>query len=264
MATTEKRSGDAASKVRIIPEELLQSIPETQPRSGRAYAVMRRAIIEMVLEPGSIVNERAICAELSISRTPLREALLKLQEESLVRIAPAKGTFVARIDLETVFEGHLIRRVLELQMVRLAAQRMSVKAERDLDFIIYQQRRVAKDNDFGRFYELDEELHALITDIGASARVWRVIHSAKAQLDRVRRLAFPLPSHLHTILSEHEAIVAALKQRNPDKAAAAMDIHLSRFFKTLQSLIADKTHLFTDDAKQTLEAFRARDGAGIA
>lgn len=257
MATTEKRFGDTTPKVRVIPEELLKSIPATYPRAGQAYAVMRRAIIEMVLEPGSIVNEKAICAELGISRTPLREALLKLQEESLVRIAPASGTFVARIDLETVFEGHLIRRVLELQMVRLAAQRMSPEAERNLDFNLYQQRRVASDKDFGRFYELDEELHALITDIGASARVWRVIHSAKAQLDRVRRLAFPLPSHLDTIMSEHETIVAALKLRNPDKAEAAMDVHLSRVFTTLQSLIADKTHLFTEDAKQTLQEFRA-------
>ncbi len=257
MATTKTQSGASDAQARIFPEDLLTSIPETHPRSGRAYAVMRRAIIEMLLEPGSIVNEKAICLELGISRTPMREALLKLQDESLVRIAPASGTFIARIDLETVFEGHLIRRVLEMQMVRLAAQRMTAKAERDLDVNLYQQRRVAKDSDFGSFYELDEELHALITDIGASARVWRVIHSAKAQLDRVRRLAFPLPSHLETILSEHEAIVAALKRRDPDAAAAAMDLHLSRVFKTLQSLIVDKNHLFTEDAKQTFDRFRS-------
>lgn len=258
MATIKTQGGPDDTPARIIPEDLLKSIPETHPRSGRAYAVMRRAIIEMLLEPGSMVNEKAICAELGISRTPMREALLKLQEESLVRIAPASGTFIARIDLETVFEGHLIRRVLEIEMVRHAAQRMTTKAERNLDANLYQQKLAARDDDFGRFYELDEELHALISDIGASARVWRVIHSAKAQLDRVRRLAFPLPSHLDTILKEHEAIVTALKQRDPDRATAAMDVHLSRVFKTVQSLIADKTHLFTDDARQTLEEFRAR------
>ncbi|SLN77509.1 GntR family transcriptional regulator [Roseisalinus antarcticus] len=258
MSTTAKRTKDTSSATRIIPEDLLVSIPQTHTRSGRAYAIMRRAIIEMVLEPGSIVNEKAICAELGVSRTPLREALLKLQDESLVRIEPATGTFVARIDLETVFEGHLIRRLLELEMVKLGAQRMTTSAERNLDVNLYKQKRVASDNDFGQFYELDEEFHEIITGIGASHRVWRVIHSAKAQLDRVRRLAFPLPSHLETILSEHEAIVMALKMRNPEKAAEAMDRHLSRVFKSVQSLIADKTHLFTDDARQTLEEFRAR------
>lgn len=253
-----KNLQEAGESTRIIPQDLLRGVPENLNRSGWTYAIMRRAIIEMALQPGSIVNEKAICAELGVSRTPLREALLKLQDESLVRIAPATGTFVARIDLETVFEGHLIRRVLELEMVRLAAQRMTARAERDLDFNLYRQRQVASDNDFGQFYELDEEFHEIVTEIGASERVWRVIHSAKAQLDRVRRLAFPLPSHLDTILTEHEAIVTALKLRDPDKAAEAMDVHVSRVFKTVQSLIADKTHLFTDDARQTLEEFRSR------
>jgi DNA-binding GntR family transcriptional regulator len=234
----------------LFPEWLLESAPQDQQRAVRAYVIMRRAIIEMVLAPGSAVNERRICEELGISRTPLREALLKLHDEALVEIAPNTGTRVSRIDLETVFEGHLVRSALEMQMVRLAAQRMTPDAERELDFNLYQQQRLAADNDHRRFYEMDEDFHALITRIGASGRVWRIIHSAKAQLDRVRRLAFPLPDHLDCVLAEHEAIVAGLKDKNIDRALEAMDMHLSRVFEAVRSLLEEREEYFSEGAQQ--------------
>lgn len=242
----------------FIPQSVLALYPEDQPRAARAYSIMRRAIIEMHLPPGSMIDERRICSELGISRTPLREALLKLQVESLVRIVPASGTYVSKIELETVFEGHLIRRALELETIRLAASRMSSSAERDIDFNLYRQRRAVEEQDHGRMYELDEEFHEILTEIGTSKRVWRVIHAAKAQLDRVRRLAFPLDSHLETILGEHETIVLGLKLREQDQAAEAMDVHLSRVFEAVKELIKQKRQLFTEDAEATFRDISAR------
>lgn len=244
---------DPQTAIPVFPDWLLRLANDDQQRAAKAYAITRRAIIEMIFPPGSAINERQICEALDISRTPLREGLLKLQDESLVKIAPNSGTYISHIDLETVFEGHLIRSTLELQMVRLAAMRMNSEAERELDFNLYQQRRLAADNDQRRFYELDEAFHAQIAQIGASERVWRVINAAKAQLDRVRRLAFPLPGHLETVLAEHEAVVTGLKLRDPERAARAMDVHLSRVFDTVKMLIEQKKEFFSEGAEQAFK-----------
>lgn len=241
--------------VPIFPESLLASMDDTAPRANLVYGLVRRAIIEMILPPGSSVNEKQICEELGVSRTPLREALLKLHDESLVKIVPNSGTFVSRIDLETVFEGQLVRHALEMKLVQLAAARMTSEAERRLDFNMYQQRRTAQDLDYEHFYDLDEEFHCIIAEIGASSRVWRIVHSAKAQLDRVRRLAFPIPSHLEIILSEHEDIVTGLRIRDPDRASQAMAVHLDRVFESARTLITEKKELFSSDADAKLETY---------
>ncbi|MHA1158685.1 MAG: GntR family transcriptional regulator, partial [Alphaproteobacteria bacterium] len=205
--------------------------------------------------PESTVNERHLCEQLGISRTPLREALLRLQDENLIKIVPNSGTYVTRINLETVFEGQLVREALEMKVVRLAATRMSSGAEQKLDANMFQQRQLAEAKDFEKFYTHDEAMHALICEIGASIRIWRIIHSAKAQLDRVRRLAIPMPSHLQVILKEHDAIVTGLKLRDPDLAASAMNTHVRRVFDDLRGLIVEHKEFFSADSKGLLESF---------
>ena len=124
--------------------------------------VIRRAIVGLAMPPGSVINEKAVCEQLGTSRTPLREAILKLSDENLVVIVPNSGTYVSRIDLQSVFDGQLIRDALEIKVVRLAALKMSPAFERKLDFNMYQQQRLAAELDYDGFYELDEAFHSMI------------------------------------------------------------------------------------------------------
>ncbi|OSP55818.1 hypothetical protein BV911_05445 [Pseudoruegeria sp. SK021] len=258
MARPRKEAKETALKntsASVFPASFMTAVDASAPRASQVYTIMRRAIIEMILPPGSIINERAICEELGVSRTPLREALIKLNDEALVKIVPNSGTFVSRIVLETVFEGQLVRHALEMKLVRLAAIRMTADAERQFDFNMYQQRRLAQDCDYEQFYELDEAFHALIAEVGSSPRVWRIVHSAKAQLDRVRRLAFPMPSHLDIILSEHDAILTGLKLHDPDRAGVAMEGHLDRVFESIRTLVSEQKDLFSAEAESTLDNY---------
>jgi DNA-binding GntR family transcriptional regulator len=232
------------------------------PKTSQVYEVIRKAIVGLALPPGSSINERTICEQLSISRTPLREAILQLHSENLVTILPNSGTYVSRIDLQSVFDGQLVRDALEMKVVRLAAGRMSPAFERQLDFNMHQQRRLAAELDYDGFYERDEAFHSMICKFGASMRVWRIVNGAKAQLDRVRRLAFPVPSHLETVLREHSAIVDGLKLRDPDKAAAAMKIHLDRVFDTIRRLIIERRDYFASNAGDVLDRYTSGSGMG--
>ncbi|MCA9129367.1 MAG: GntR family transcriptional regulator [Planctomycetales bacterium] len=211
----------------------------------------------LVMPPGCLINERQLCEQLGVSRTPLREAILQLSVENLVLVIPNSGTFVSRINLQDVFDGQLVRDALEMKVVRLAAAKMNTSAERKLDFNLHQQTKLAEDLDYDGFYELDEEFHSMICDIGASPGMWKIINSAKAQLDRVRRLAFPAPSHLSVVLKEHTAIATALKIRASDEAAAAMKVHLDRVFETIRRLIVEQSDYFSSVSNVDLDRYES-------
>lgn len=240
---------------RDLPPSLAARIDLSLPKTAQVYAIMRRAIVNLHLAPGSIVNEKSICEQLGISRTPLREAILQLQVENLVSVVPNSGTYVSRIDLQSVFDGQLVRDALELKVVRLAATRMTPQFERALDFNLHQQRRMAQDLDHDGFYELDEAFHAMICEFGASARIWKIINGAKAQLDRVRRLSYPVPSHLEMVLHEHTVIADSLKQRDPESAAAAMQVHIDRVFSMIRRLMVERREYFASDAGDVLDRY---------
>ena len=110
------------------------------------------------------------------------------------------------------------------------------------------------DQDFDGFYGLDEAFHEMITLFGASAHVWKIVNGANAQLDRVRRLSFPLPSQLEMALAEHIAIVDGLKLRDPDAAAAAMKGHLDRTFTMIRRHIVERRDYFAANAGEVLDS----------
>ena len=238
-----------------LPDHLIDMIDPALPKTAQVYGIMRRAIVNLHLAPGSNVNEKLICDQLDISRTPLREAILQLQSENLVSVVPNSGTYVSKIDLQSVFDGQLVRDALELKVVRLAASRMTAQFDRALDFNMHQQERMAADLDYDGFYDLDEAFHSMICEFGASAHIWKIINGAKAQLDRVRRLSFPLPSHLEVVLNEHMAVVDGLRQRDPEAAAAAMKVHIDRVFTMIRRHIVERRDYFASDAGEVLDGY---------
>ena len=241
-----------------LPDPLIQMINPALPKMAQVYTIMRKAIVGLHLAPGSSVNEKLICEQLGISRTPFREAILQLQSENLVYAVPNSGTYVAKIDLQAVFDGQLVRESLELQVVRLAANRMTSQFERALDFNMHQQKRMAADIDHAGFYELDEAFHTMICEFGASPHIWRIVNAAKAQLDRVRRLSIPLASHLDFVVQEHMAVFDGLKQRDPDAAAAAMKVHIDGVFAMIRRLIVERRDYFAADAGDVLDGYVKR------
>ena len=238
-----------------LPDGLLKMLDQALPKTAQVYGIMRNAIVNLHLAPGSNINEKLICEQLGISRTPLREAILQLNAENLVSVVPNSGTYVSKIDLPSVFDGQLVRDALELKVVRLAANKMTTQFERALDFNMHQQRRMAQDRDYDGFYELDEQFHTMICECGASLHIWKIINGAKAQLDRVRRLSIPLPSHLDVVLQEHTAVVEGLVAHDADKAEAAMKDHFERVFTMIRRHVVERRDYFSADAAAMLDSY---------
>ncbi|SDB67581.1 GntR family transcriptional regulator [Pseudomonas sp. NFACC13-1] len=217
------------------------------PKTAQVYALLRSAIISLRLEPGEVLNEKDICQQLEISRTPLREAMLRLASEKLVLIRPNARTHVAPIRLVDVLEGQLIRETAELRCVRLAARFFEPKLEGSFDTLFLRKQNALVRKESEEFYSLDEAFHRLICECSGFSNLWHVFDGSKGQLDRIRRLAFPMQDHFAEVIDEHRTIYEAVRNRDEVQAERMMLEHMDSIFDTLKILLQTKGHLLIED-----------------
>jgi DNA-binding GntR family transcriptional regulator len=163
------------------------------PASRQAYRALRDAIIATELEPGQRFSENELAERLAVSRTPIREALIRLRDDRFVQIVPQLGTFVTRISTSAVEDAQFIRESLECAAVRLAATRAQDAELADLAGLVRRQAEVVAHGDYERFAVLDDEFHAALCELAGRPVAWEVAQRVKGHLNRVRRLSLPQP-----------------------------------------------------------------------
>lgn len=208
--------------------------------------LLRKAIVSLELQPGTPIDKPAICAQLNISRSPVSEALARLQAEGLVDILPQRGSVVSLIRVGEVSQYLLIRRALETEAILVLTEKYT---DAELDTFrqsIDQQRTAAVANDQPLFHQLDRAFHALLYSGSRLERVRDTIHHARANLDRAQHL-IDSPRRLIDIVEQHTEIVDAIAARDAQTAATAMRQHVES--TTAQFFIFAKTHphMFADD-----------------
>jgi DNA-binding GntR family transcriptional regulator len=191
------------------------------------YRRLHDDIVAMRLLPGLSINEKAVALRQGVSRTPVREALLRLAGEQLVEIFPQSGTFVTRIPIAALPEAILVRKALEEITVRRAAENADAAQAASLRQSIDRQQKLARSGDRDGFHAADEGFHAAIADLAGHRGIWRLIQQVKIQVDRYRRLTLPVPGRMGRVVDEHAAVVAAIAAGEPDHASAAMTAHLN-------------------------------------
>lgn len=190
------------------------------------YRDLRGDIIEMARVPGSRIVEKEIAGLYGISRTPVREAVLRLAEERLVEVVPKSGTFVARIPLSRLPEALVARKALESATVGQAARVATESQVMGLRALIQRQRETAGAGQEESFHRADEDFHAGIADAAGYGGIWTLVQQVKVQLDRYRRLTLPQPGRMKLIVEEHAAIVDAIAAGDADLAIRTMEDHL--------------------------------------
>lgn len=210
--------------------------------SARILADLRSQIVSLRRLPGAPVSEKEIAAEYRVSRTPVREALLRLADEGLVEIFPQSGTFVARIPVSALPEAVLIRRTLEEASARLAAEQAQRSHVIGLWSIVERQRECGAADDREGFHLADEAMHAAIAEAAGYPGLWTLAQQVKLQVDRYRRLTLPQAGRMARVVEEHAAVIAAIEARDPDRAAALMGAHLDGLLQG----IGDIRHLNPD------------------
>jgi len=206
-----------------------------QGRGGtvqRVQDVVRDAIVRLELPPGTAIDKAALCARLGVSRFPVSEALGRLAAEGFVEILPQRGTRVARIDLADCRQAMFIRRALEAEAIRAIVPRADAALLSALDKNVREQEAALGSDHGGRFHELDLELHELLLGFLGYERVKHAVEAARASLDRAR-LFMCTPTRQLSTFAEHQAILAAMKRRDPAGAVQAMESHLDAVMNEL-------------------------------
>ena len=216
------------------------------PARARVYLALRDAIVSADLAPGRRLSENELAALLGVSRTPIREALQRLREERLVEIVPQLGTFVTRISESAVSDAQFVREALECAAVRGAALRARERDLEELKANLAAQDRAEATSDAEAFDHLDEALHRTLCELSGREIAWSLSRRANGHLDRVRRLSFPEPGYLGEMVSEHRAVVAAVAEKDPDRAEATLRHHLRMVLSSLPSIRAAHPDYFEE------------------
>ncbi len=212
----------------------------TRKISEAAYDILREKVVSKEFTPGQRLNLDAIEKQLGISRTPLKEALIRLEMEGLIRIAPRSGTYVTDPGPKEIAESFDVRRVLEVYAVELAVQRASDEDVRKLRAIVQELGDLvtAEDRDaiYPRYLTLDHQLHRQLVALTGNQCLCQAHdrENVHAQMARIRYRRSE--RELDTAQEEHERIMAALEARDVETAKAEMDAHLRR---AKRSLLAD-------------------------
>lgn len=203
---------------------------------GHVYAALRDSIVTAEFHPGQRLSESDLAERFGVSRTPVREALVRLRDDRLVEIVPQLGTYVTRISHEAVGDAQFVRESLECAAVRLAAQRASAEDLEALDAILERQHEAHQAADVARFYVFDDELHRSLCDLSGHGIAWSLSQRASGHLNRIRRLSMTLPAYIDEMIEEHQAVIDAVRRKQPDEAESALRKHLQMVLSCLPDI----------------------------
>ncbi len=216
--------------------------------SAQVYQQLRAEIIALDIPPGAALSENDLASAFGVSRTPVREALLRLADEGLVEIVPKSGTTVSRIPYAQLGEAIVIRKALEEVAVREASLRATKSQFTGLWALIERQREAAKADDRDAFHAADEAFHAAIAEAAGYPGIWRLVNQVKVQVDRMRHLTLPEGGRMLRVTKEHAAVLTAMEKRDGDKAIAAMRGHLDGLENSLPEIRRSNPDYFIDEA----------------
>lgn len=210
-----------------------------------AYEQLREAVISLSLPPGTVLARGAIAQRLGLSQTPVREALIRLQEERLVEVVPHSATRVSRIDLANAREAHFLRLSIELEIVRQLAQAPSPSLAGVLREGIARMRAALATEDHAGVAGADEAFHAALYLAAGVPGLRDLVHGWSGHLDRLRRLHLPSPGKAEAILADHEALAGAILAGDAVGGEARLRQHLAGTFAEAEALRAASPAYFS-------------------
>ena len=202
--------------------------------SDRAYRALRDEIVDWELPPGTVLAEVEQSQRLGISRTPLRAALARLTADGLVAPQAGRGLVVTDVSLENIRELFEVRRALEEQAARLAAERGSTEVFEALERELLAVSSLLEDADPARraYYDLVRRFDEAVDDAVGNPYLVTALRGLRTHLARIRRHAKDDPGRLRGAAAEHLTIVQAIIAHDAELAAHATHVHLHRALRS--------------------------------
>ncbi|MGE5373080.1 MAG: GntR family transcriptional regulator [Solirubrobacterales bacterium] len=207
---------------RLIPVKL----DNYKPLREVVFEALREAIMSGALPPGERMMEVQLAEELGVSRTPVREAIRKLELEGFVVMIPRKGAYVAGISLKDVADVFEIRTALEALAAGLAAERITDEELEEMERIVVLKSEAIKNNDLELLIETDTQFHEVLYRASRNEKLFQIINNLREQIQRFRTTSLASPGRMRLALEEHKKIIEALSERNISLAQQLAQDHI--------------------------------------
>jgi len=211
-----------------------------KPLRELVFEAIREAIISGHLKPGERLMEIQLAEELGVSRTPVREAIRKLEQEGLVVMVPRKGAYVADISMKDIAEVFEIRGALEGLAAELAAERATEEELERLERLLVAIGECIERQDVDGMIEKDTEFHDLLFSASHNERLVQILSLLREQIQRFRSRTLARVERMKVALEEHKAIVEALGRRDSELARSLAEAHIESARSSLMKLITEQ------------------------
>lgn len=195
-----------------------------KPLREVVFESLREAIISGLLEPGERLMEIQLADEMGVSRTPVREAIRKLELEGFVVMIPRKGAYVAGVSDKDVADVFEIRAALESLAAGLAAERITDEEIEQMERLILY--RTGDEVDIEKIVKVDTDFHELVYKASRNERLTQILGNLREQLQRFRATSLAYPGRLKDAVGEHQGIVEALASHNVEEAQNLAMAHI--------------------------------------
>ncbi|MCV0429906.1 MAG: GntR family transcriptional regulator [Roseibium sp.] len=200
---------------------------------------LRHLIIEGELKPGEKLSEKELSEMFGVSRTPLREALKVLGKEGLVNLVPNRGATVSKLTLADLEEAFPVMGALESVSGELACANITDQEIEQLERLHKEMISKYEAEDLSAYFKLNEAIHQLILEAARNPTLSEMQRSLSGRIRRARYMANMSPARWAKAVAEHEAILAAVKERNGGKLGKILKLHLANKLESVREELVE-------------------------
>ena len=202
------------------------SVPASGNAQDRVYSALRSSIINLNLAPGTTISETELSQKFQVSRTPVREALIRLSKEGLVEVIPQKETLISLIDPARVKQEFFLRESLETAVLEPFIQNGESRHFAELERLTHLQSEALKSDAFADFIIYDDRFHQILFEGAGQHLSWIVLSNMIGHYHRLRMLTIHIAGIGEEKIGEHCDICSALKEKDRKKAKDMLYNHL--------------------------------------
>jgi len=212
----------------------LATIKQPESLSKMAYEAIRQSILSGQWLVGELYNEKAIAADLGISRTPVREALLELASQDLIIFMPRRGLMLNRFTRSDVDEIFELRKAIELASVEKLANISPIPDLLAIEESLLKQRKAEKQKDYIAFMDADRMFHTSFSTLTGNQRIISILKNIRDMIHVMGVNALSLKGRAVKVIEEHQVIFKTVKEGNAKEARRAMAYHLDQSMEAVK------------------------------
>jgi Transcriptional regulators len=227
----------------------LSLLKEQALRNGEVYPVLRRAIVELYFQPGAVMSIKDICDHFQLGRSPVRDALMRLDQEGLVTLLPQRGTMISQLDLSRIDQERFLRLSVEEEVMKLF---MACHTPSDITLLhesIRQQQEFCdkKHADIRQFFMLDDEFHQIFYAVTDKLFCMQAVQNVGGHYRRLRLLTCIENFRVREIVRQHSSLLTALQSRDTERMSSIFHHHLRKLDREELLMQKKYPHLFKGD-----------------